>query len=94
MEKQDSFDNTGEDLGYISLDQALLQARVLARQDEARYLQRLSWDEIVWTEYSTGPRRQRHRRLHGDLIDHESVLCAPGRGHEFHAQRVTIEVGG
>lgn len=33
MEKRDAFDSSGETLGYISLDQAVLEARRLARQD-------------------------------------------------------------
>ena len=41
MEKRDEFDSSGEAHGYISLDQAGLDARRLARQDEERYLQRL-----------------------------------------------------
>ncbi|MCH7606266.1 MAG: zinc ribbon domain-containing protein [Chloroflexi bacterium] len=61
MEKQDIFDDSGEALAYISVDAALMQARILARQDEARYLQRLGWDEIVWTEVSSEQREDSYR---------------------------------
>ena len=61
MEKRDEFDSSGETQGYISLDQAGLEARRLARQDEERYLQRLGWDQIVWTESSSEPRGDSYR---------------------------------
>ena len=61
MEKRDEFDSSGETQGYISLDQAGLEARRLARQDEERYLQRLGWDQIVWTESSSEPREDSYR---------------------------------
>ena len=61
MEKRDEFDSAGEALGYISLDQALLEARRLVRQDEERYRQRLGWEEIVWMEASSDPREDSYR---------------------------------
>ena len=61
MMKRDEFDAAGEALGYISLDQAVLQARVLAQQDEERYLQRLGWNEIVWTETGSEQREDSYR---------------------------------
>ena len=64
MEKRDEFDfdATGEAIeNYISLDQAVLQARRLVRQDEARYLERLNWDEIVWAETSSESREDSYR---------------------------------
>lgn len=61
--KEDQFDFTreGEALGYISLDQAVLQARTQVRQDEARYLERLDWDEIVWAELDSEQREDSYR---------------------------------
>jgi hypothetical protein len=53
MKKRDEFDSAGEARGYISLDQAVHQALRIAKQDEGRYVQRLGWDEIVWTEASS-----------------------------------------
>ncbi len=50
MKRKDEFDSSGEAVGYISQDQAILEARRLAREDEERYRQRLGWEEIVWTE--------------------------------------------
>ena len=41
MEKRDEFDSSGETVGYVSLDQALLEARRLARQNDELYIQRL-----------------------------------------------------
>jgi hypothetical protein len=61
MEKRDEFDSSGETQGYISLDQAGLDARRLARQDEERYRQRLGWDQIVWTESSAEQREDSYR---------------------------------
>jgi hypothetical protein len=55
------FSDVGEALAYISLDQAVLQARRLVRQDEARYLERLKWDEIVWAETSSEQREDSYR---------------------------------
>ena len=62
-EKHDEFDfdSAGEAPAYISLDQAVLQARHLARQDEARYLERLGWEEVVWTEISSEQREDSYR---------------------------------
>lgn len=61
--KEDKFDFTseGEVLGYISLDQAVLRARLLVRQDEARYLERLGWDEVVWAESNSDQREDTYR---------------------------------
>ena len=61
MEKRDEFDSSGETQGYISLDQAGLDARRLARQDEERYLQRLGWDQIAWTDRSSEQREDSYR---------------------------------
>lgn len=44
------FDTSGEALGYISLQQAALLARRLARETDEIYKERLSWGEVVWTE--------------------------------------------
>ena len=60
-EKRFDFTAEGEVLGYLSLDQAVLQARRLARQDGSRYLQRLGWDEIVWMEISADQREDSYR---------------------------------
>jgi hypothetical protein len=48
---EDKIDFTadGEALGYISLDQAVIQARQLARQQEDQIRERLGWQEIVWS---------------------------------------------
>ena len=56
MRKSDPFDSSGEAIGYISLEQAILEARRLARQDDRRLLQRLGWDEVVWTELDSEQR--------------------------------------
>ena len=61
MEKRDEFDSSGETQGYISLDQAGLDARRLARQDEESYLERLGWDQIVWTDSSSEQREDSYR---------------------------------
>jgi hypothetical protein len=61
IDKKEEFDSTGEAIGYISLDQAILQARRLARQDEDRYRNRLSWDEIAWVESSAEQREDSYR---------------------------------
>ena len=59
--KKDQFDSAGEAVGYTSLDQAVLQARTLARQGEERQRQRLGWDEIVWTEANSEQREDSYR---------------------------------
>ncbi len=61
MKKRDEFDSSGETQGYISLDQAGLDARRLARQDEESYLERLGWDQIVWTDSSSEQREDSYR---------------------------------
>ena len=61
IDKKEEFDSTGEAIGYISLDQAILQARRLARQDENRYQNRLGWDEIAWVESSAEQREDSYR---------------------------------
>ena len=47
--EEEKFDFTAEGEGYISLDEAILSARQLVRQDEQRYLTRTGWEEIVWS---------------------------------------------
>ena len=47
--EEEKFDFTPEGEGYISLDEAILSARRLVRQDEQRYLSRTGWEEIVWS---------------------------------------------
>jgi len=47
--KEVKFDLTTEGKGHISLDVAIVNARRLVRQDEQRYLNRLGWEEIVWS---------------------------------------------
>jgi hypothetical protein len=61
--KEEKFDFTsaGEELGYISLDQAVLQARQQAQEDGERYRVRLGWDEIVWSEISSEEREDTFR---------------------------------
>jgi hypothetical protein len=63
INKEDKFDFTaeGEAFGYISLDQAVLRARLLVRQDEVRYLERLGWDEVVWAEINSDQREDTYR---------------------------------
>ena len=56
MNKIDEFDSAGQALGYISLDQAVLEPRKLARRDDQLYRNRLGWDEIVWTELDSQKR--------------------------------------
>lgn len=55
------FSNAGEAQTYISLDQAVLQARRLVRGDDALYLERLNWNEIVWAEASSEQREDSYR---------------------------------
>ncbi len=64
-EKRDSFefDDAGEEMDYISLDQAVLRARQMAQDDEERYRQRLNWDAIVWSEISSERREDTYRVL-------------------------------
>ena len=50
MGKLDDFDDAGQGIGYISLDQAVLSARECAKQEEPEILSRVGWDEIVWEE--------------------------------------------
>ena len=47
--EEEKFDFTPEGEGYFSLDDAILSARQLVRQDEQRYLDRTGWEEIVWS---------------------------------------------
>ena len=61
MQKKEEFDSTAEGIGYISLDQATLEARRLAREDQERYCQRLGWEEIVWTELESELREDSYR---------------------------------
>jgi len=60
-EEKFDFTSEGEELGYISLDQAVLQARQLAQEDGERYQPRLGWDEIVWSEVSSEQREDTFR---------------------------------
>ena len=50
--EEEKFDFTGEGeaVGYISLPQAVLAARRLARENDEHYKDRLGWTEVVWTE--------------------------------------------
>ena len=59
--KPDKFDSAGEAIAYISLDQAVLTARRLVREDEERYHHRLGWDTIVWTETDSEQREDSYR---------------------------------
>ena len=61
MEKKDEFDSSGETAGYISLDQALLEARRLARLNDERYIHQLGWEQIVWAESSSERREDSYR---------------------------------
>ena len=61
MEKKDEIDSSGETAGYVSLDQALLEARRLARQNDERYINRLGWEQIVWAESSSEQREDSYR---------------------------------
>jgi hypothetical protein len=62
-EEEEKFDFTseGEELGYISLDQAILLARQQAQEDGERHRLRLDWDEIVWSEVSSEQREDTFR---------------------------------
>jgi len=62
-EEKFDFTSDGEDIRYISLDQALLQARQQAQEDGERYRVRLGWDEIVWSEISSEEREDTFRIL-------------------------------
>lgn len=55
-EEKFGFDLAGEALAYISLDQAVLLARQMSRDNEQLYRQRLGWEEIVWLEISSNQR--------------------------------------
>jgi hypothetical protein len=55
------FTPEGETLGYISLDQAVLLARHIVRQEEQRYLLRLGWTEIAWSDSKTENREDSYR---------------------------------
>ena len=59
-EEKFEFTSKGEAL-YISLDQAVLKARRLAREGEQHYLQRLRWDEIIWIESNSETREDSYR---------------------------------
>jgi len=50
--KEEKFDFTseGEDVGYISLDEARVRARLQARESDERYKERLGWGEVVWAD--------------------------------------------
>ena len=61
MNKKDEFDSSGEAREYISLDQAVLEARRMARQDDDHHRQRLGSDQIVWTELSSDRREDSYR---------------------------------
>lgn len=50
MPKRDEFNEAGESLGHISLDQAALRARECAKEEEPDILTRVGWGEIVWEE--------------------------------------------
>ena len=52
MGKQDEFDNTGERVAYISLDEATILARNMAVEGETNIFDRVGWQEIVWEEKS------------------------------------------
>ena len=47
--EEEKFDFTPEGEGYLTLDDAILSARQLVRQDEQRYLSRTGWEKIVWS---------------------------------------------
>jgi DNA-binding beta-propeller fold protein YncE len=47
--EEEKFDFTPEGEGYFTLDEAILSARQLVREEEQRYLDRLGWEEIVWS---------------------------------------------
>ena len=47
--EEEKFDFTADGEGYLTLDEAILGARRLVRQDEQRYLSRTGWEEIVWS---------------------------------------------
>ena len=61
MNEKDEFDSSGETAGYVSLDQALLEARRLARQNDGRYMHQLGWEQIVWLEGSSEQREDSYR---------------------------------
>ena len=50
--EEEKFDFTGEGeaVNYISLPQAVLAARRLARENDEHYKEGLGWTEVVWTE--------------------------------------------
>ena len=52
MTKKDEFDNAGESVVYISLDEATILAREMAEEGETNILNRIGWQEIVWEEKS------------------------------------------
>lgn len=55
------FDSAGQAIAYMSFDQAVLRARLLARQHDDKYRERLGWDEIVWAELAAEPREDSYR---------------------------------
>lgn len=61
MKKRDECDSVGEAKSYISLDQAVLRARILATQDGDGYRRRLGWEEIAWEEDSSEQREDSYR---------------------------------
>ena len=50
--EEEKFDFTGEGeaVNYISMPQAVVRARRLARENDERYKERFGWGEVVWTE--------------------------------------------
>ena len=72
-EKKFDFTGEGEAVEYITLPQAVLLARRLARENYEHYKERLGWTEVVWTE------------LHNETVgeDYYKVVLQfrrPGRG--------------
>lgn len=63
VEFVEKFDFTaeGESVGYITLDQAVLQAKRLARENDREYCQRLGWGGISWSERSSERREDSYR---------------------------------
>ena len=60
-EEKFDFTSDGEEIGYISLDQAILLARQQAQEDGERHRRRLDWDEIIWSEITAEEREDTFR---------------------------------
>lgn len=59
--RHDPFDSSGEAIGYIFPDQALIEARLIAQSEESSFRKRLGWDQIVWTELNVEQREDSYR---------------------------------